>query len=368
LNPSTPNPQITAAPTYQQKDFLDLIDQNIDDFFDVFFDAIHENFKAELRAFVLRMHNKRRSPNSILSYSYDFLKFFQFIQSRHPYVTGWNEFTPTVLSHYLTAGLVKPKSKKHSFAGSTKPTYTRLSEASEERKTVAIRKLFDYLLKDLKRIPTNPMSTESAFREKGRERKPPEHLEHEEARRLIHVILERDDLRGGRFPWMNQRDIAIFTILLNTGMRITEFCEMTMDQVEEIRNTNQMMIQGKGNKYRYIPFKPNTLQRLEDYLSVRPMITTTSQRVWLTKSLEELDRHDVYQLLKTYAKRAEIPSYKSLSPHKFRHTFATWLLEQDVDLRTIQELLGHSDISTTQIYTSVVSKRKFEAVDKLPDF
>jgi integrase/recombinase XerD len=347
-----------------RNDFIQLIDHNIDQFFDVFFTDIKPEFKFELRHFILRMHLKRRSPNSILSYSYDFLKFFRFVEHHYPTITAWTAFNPKILNHYLTSGLVKPKSKKKTAA----IVYERLSEASEERKFVSLRKLFDFLLKDEKIIPTNPMNAESAFAESTRERKLPQHLEHEEAKRLIDAILDRDDLRGGRHKWMKERDIAIFTILLNTGMRISEFCSMTMDHVEEIRDTSKFTILGKGDKYRTVVFKPSVISRLEDYLSVRPNVTTPNGRLWLAKSSDELDRNDVYQLLQTYAKRAEIPKYKRITPHKLRHTFATWLLENDVDLRTIQELLGHKDISTTQIYTKVVDKRKFDAIDKLPDF
>ncbi len=347
-----------------RNDFILLIDHNIDQFFDTFFAGIKPEFLFELRHFILRMHLKRRSPNSILSYSYDFLKFFRFMERHYPHITNWNEFTPKVLNHYLTSGLVKPKSKKPA----AKIIYERLSESSEERKFVSLRKLFDFLLKDEKVISTNPMNAESAFADSARERKLPQHLDHDEAKRLIDAILDRDDLRGGRQKWMKERDIAIFTILLNTGMRISEFCSMTIDHVEEIQNTNKFTILGKGDKYRTIVFKPSVISRLNDYTRVRPKVTTPNNRLWLAKSYDELDRNDVYQLLQTYAKRAEIPKYKRITPHKLRHTFATWLLENDVDLRTIQELLGHKDISTTQIYTKVVDKRKFDAIDKLPDF
>lgn len=355
---------VASAPPPSNKDYLDLITNDLDVFIEQFFTAVPEAFRHDVRLFVMRLHQKRRSANSILAYSYDVTQFIRFVSKRYPAVQEWSQITPQILSDFFATGLVKPSSKKDRNARNV-----RMSLSTEARKTTALRRLFDFLVKDTKRINRNPLYEETAIPDKDNdhERKPPEHLQMDEAKRLLDVILDRDDLRGGRSPWMKQRDIGIFTILLNTGMRISEFCAMDMENVEEIRHTRQFLLQGKGKQYRYIVFKDSMIERLEDYLAVRPYVKTENNRLWLTKNLEEMTRYDVYQLLQTYAKRADIPSYKHISPHKLRHTFATWLLEQDVDIRTIQELLGHADLSTTQIYTQVVPKRKLDAVSKLPE-
>jgi len=147
------------------------------------------------------------------------------------------------------------------------------------------------------------------------------------------------------------RNRALFETLYATGMRVSELCQLTLDQLD--LEERLVRIIGKGNKERLVPLGASARHWLDRYIvEARPLLQKgrlTHGVVFLNRQGKGLTRAGVWFLIKRQAKAAGIT--KALSPHTFRHSFATHLLEGGADLRVVQELLGHADISTTQIYT-----------------
>lgn len=146
-----------------------------------------------------------------------------------------------------------------------------------------------------------------------------------------------------------ERDLAILELLYATGMRVSELCSLKMSNI--LFELDCVRILGKGKKERLIPFGESARQALNNYLNAERIALNNdnSQFVFLNKYGEGLSRQSIWKIIKKYTKKAHIN--QEVSPHVFRHSFATHLLENGADLRFIQELLGHSNITTTEIYT-----------------
>lgn len=150
------------------------------------------------------------------------------------------------------------------------------------------------------------------------------------------------------------RDRALLECLYATGMRVSELTELTAENV--YLDNKFIKCRGKGNKERLVPIGSVAVAACQTYLTrVRAKLKTKTPHFFLGRSGKGLTRQFVWQMIKKYARLAGIT--KEITPHTFRHSFATHLLEHGADLRVVQELLGHADISTTQIYTHVSGNR-----------
>ena len=152
------------------------------------------------------------------------------------------------------------------------------------------------------------------------------------------------------------RDRAMLEVLYATGLRVSELVSLDLGRVNQRQGL--LRVTGKGNKERLVPLGLEALDWLQQYLShARPALAgnKTTDNLFLTRRGTMMTRQAFWYMLKRYAKISGIN--KSLSPHVIRHAFATHLLNHGADLRVVQMLLGHSDISTTQIYTHVARER-----------
>jgi integrase/recombinase XerD len=154
---------------------------------------------------------------------------------------------------------------------------------------------------------------------------------------------------------------ALIDLLYATGLRVSEAAGLTFTQF--YLSEGFIRILGKGNKERVVPVAPATLHNIKRYLDVvRPLwLKGKSNAVFIAPKGKQVSRQQIYGVVKSRCINAGIED--KISPHKLRHSFATELLAGGADLRVVQELLGHSDISTTQIYTHVESKRLHRAYD-----
>jgi len=147
------------------------------------------------------------------------------------------------------------------------------------------------------------------------------------------------------------RDLALLEILYSAGLRVSEACNLNLTGL--LLDSEMIRVFGKGSKERLVPIGKSAMQRLDDYLHFdRPELARkreTKGIVFLSQNGRPLTRMTVYNILKKWSLAAGIT--KKISPHTFRHSFATHLLEGGADLRAVQEMLGHADISSTQIYT-----------------
>ncbi len=153
------------------------------------------------------------------------------------------------------------------------------------------------------------------------------------------------------------RDRAMMELLYGTGIRVSELIQMDLSDLHLTMGFIRCI--GKGNKERLIPVGQKATEALELYLrEARLKLRTAKQRtdaLFLNHHGKRISRQGFWKIVKKYAHEADIQ--KELTPHMFRHSFATHMLESGADLRAVQEMLGHSDISTTQIYTQVTQRR-----------
>ena len=157
---------------------------------------------------------------------------------------------------------------------------------------------------------------------------------------------------------IERRDKAMIEILYATGMRITELVNLKLTDIDF--NRSVLKVFGKGSKERLVPYGEKAAEALRIYLEDRKKLD--SKDVFLSNRGTRITRGAFWQRIKIYIKRENLKS--SISPHTLRHAFATHLLNRGADLRSVQILLGHSDLSTTQIYTHIAKKRLGEILKK----
>jgi integrase/recombinase XerD len=159
------------------------------------------------------------------------------------------------------------------------------------------------------------------------------------------------------------RDRAMLEFLYATGLRVSELCRARVSDLDP--NMGYVRVVGKGNKHRLVPVGKAALQAVEYYLTIgRPRLLKNrpSPYLFVTNRAGAMTRQAFWKLLASYGKKAGM--FRDLTPHVLRHTFATHLLEGGADLRSVQTMLGHADISTTQIYTHVMRSRLRKTVDE----
>ena len=164
--------------------------------------------------------------------------------------------------------------------------------------------------------------------------------------------------KAKRTRWRNLsiRDSAILELLYATGMRVSELCNLPLDGLN--MDLGMVRATGKGNKTRLVPVGRAAIDAVRKYLvRVRPNLSGTrdGNRLFLSKGHRPMAREDVWALVKKHGRRAGLTG--KCSPHTLRHSFATHLLEGGANLRAVQEMLGHADITTTELYTHVDAKR-----------
>ncbi len=168
----------------------------------------------------------------------------------------------------------------------------------------------------------------------------------------VEVLLNTPNVRDP----MEMRDKACLELMYATGMRVSELVNLKMDDINMAVGFVKCL--GKGSKERIVPFGKKAKESIERYLEKsRPQFLKKkiSNFLFLTRLGRPMSRQTFWKIIKRYAKAARIK--KKITPHSLRHSFATHILERGADLRIVQEMLGHSDISTTQIYTHVSKDR-----------
>lgn len=172
---------------------------------------------------------------------------------------------------------------------------------------------------------------------------------------LMSMPLRRPPGKGP--PWLAMRDAAILELFYSCGLRISELLDLDVRHIDFIDET--LRVRGKGAKERIVPIGGPAIAAIQRY---RQEAAVTSGPLFLSIRRSRITQQAVDQLLKKYIGLSSIPF--KISPHKLRHSFATHLLDAGADLRSVQTLLGHASLSTTQIYTHVTRERLKESYDK----
>jgi integrase/recombinase XerC/integrase/recombinase XerD len=218
-----------------------------------------------------------------------------------------------------------------------------LSKRTVARKLAAIRTFYRQML-EREEIRQNPADLVTPPRQP---RTLPRHMKREEVAALLDRIPAGDPLEA--------RDRALFELAYSCGLRSEELVNLDLGAVDF--DAEEIRVTGKGSKTRVVPVGEPAQRALERYLArARPALAARDEpALFVSKSGRRLSPSDVRRRLQRWLRNAGLTS--ALSPHALRHSFATHLLEGGADLRAIQELLGHSSVSTTQVYTSVESRR-----------
>ena len=168
-------------------------------------------------------------------------------------------------------------------------------------------------------------------------------------------VIAMIDAANGRDA-QSVRDRAVLELFYASGLRVSELVALRLEDVN--LETGIVLCMGKGSKERLIPVGGKARESLEKYLTgarLKLLGTKTVPEIFVSRLGKKVSRQSIWKIIKFYARKANIK--KTIKPHTLRHTFATHLLEHGADLRSVQEMLGHSDISTTQIYTHVDKER-----------
>ncbi len=223
------------------------------------------------------------------------------------------------------------------------------SPGSIARRISSVKGFYNYLLRD--GIIT--ISPHTELMSPGLPKKIPTYLQVEEVEALLCALDSRSET--------GIRDRAIIELLYATGVRVSELVNLRVSDLSLERAL--LTCRGKGSKQRYIPLGRSAVASLRDYLSIRTLLleNRVSDLLFLQKNGPGMTRQDIWLLLKKYAKRAGL---ERVSPHSFRHTFASHLIQRGADSRAVQALLGHSDLSTTQIYTHISNQHLVKALEK----
>lgn len=219
-----------------------------------------------------------------------------------------------------------------------------ISPTSISRRLAAIRMFHRFLARErvLKSDPTTLIDSPKLWK------KVPDTLSLNE----VEALISQPEVRNPQ----GARDKAILETLYATGMRVSELSNLKINNVN--LDIGFLRCIGKGNKERVIPLGKKAIQSINRYLEFsRPYFLKqkTSEFLFIGRGGDKLSRQSVWKLIKRYAREAKIK--KSIKVHTLRHSFATHLLERGADLRSVQEMLGHSNISTTQIYTHIDKER-----------
>ena len=291
------------------------------------YNLLIENFLEVLAS------EKGLSKNTLYSYKIDLDQFINFIQKKN-----------------IKARDFKDKDIKE-FIGTFKNKGYEKSTVS--RKISSLTHFFNFLL-DEKEIDINPLNN---FEIPKQTKKLPIILSNKHIDKILEFT-KRDQSAAGI------RLYTMIEILYATGIRISELVEMKLSSIYEDKNF--LLVSGKGNKERLVPISIKTRETLDKYLTIRDnFISDKNNSIWLfpskQSSIGHITRQRFNQLLNELNLHADL-GIKRISPHKLRHAFATHLLENGMDLRSLQQILGHSDISTTQIYTHVLKERLKEII------
>lgn len=216
----------------------------------------------------------------------------------------------------------------------------KLKPASLRRKISALRSFYKFLIREelIENDPTIDLTLPK------RDKVLPDVISVEEIEKLINIIPEKG--------FKGKRDRALIELLYSSGLRVSEIINLKINEID-LKN-GYLKCFGKGSKERIVPFGSFAKDLLIEYIEERDKNNINSDLLFVTKKGKKIVRQEINNILNRYAKKSKLK--KKIHPHMLRHSFATHLLERGADLRSVQELLGHVDISTTQIYTHLTKE------------
>lgn len=268
------------------------------------------------------------SPHTVLAYTRDVNQFIGFVKSKGSLFDNPQRIDPAFARSYLRWLELKDFSKK-----------------SVARKISSCRAFFRYIFREGK-IKLNPF--EHILSPKLGKRLP-SFLYPEEVIKLLNAVNLK--LKNGA------RDLAILELIYASGMRVGEVAKLRTDNID--LESGEVLVQGKGDRERIVLIGSHAISSIKKYLETRPAEDKT---LFLGRTGSRLTSRSMERMIRKYALKAGLA--KRVTPHTLRHSFATHLLNGGADLKIVQELLGHSSLSTTQIYTHLTKEKLKSIYDK----
>ncbi|TET17622.1 MAG: site-specific tyrosine recombinase XerD [Dehalococcoidia bacterium] len=287
--------------------------------------------KEDINSFLTYLTvEKGFSENTVAAYRNDLYQLASFVEeeaAKRDFTTSWASFNRQgMLSHLLNL-------KQRNYAATT-----------VARKVAAARSFFNFMVAEgnIKDNPSHKVDSPKVGRSL------PKPISISQVRRLLEQPTKLSTPEA-------KRDRAILELLYASGMRVSELVSLNVSDIDI--EGGYVRCFGKGHKERLIPIYKQAALVVEEYVKEsRPRLThnDTEKALFLNRRGERLTRQGLWQILKGYAKSAELD--KEITPHTLRHSFATHMLSGGADLRSVQELLGHANISTTQVYTHLTTE------------
>jgi len=272
---------------------------------------------------------KRVSEHTVKNYQRDLKHLTEYCLRQK--IDGWVMLT--------AADVLKHVAERHRLG---------LSSKSLQRELSAIRSFYFYLMK-AGLVDNNPAKNVKAPKQA---RKLPVTLDVDQVSAL---------LDAGASSMLEIRDVAMFELFYSSGLRLNELSSLNLADID-LADKQLIVLSGKGGKSRLLPIGTKAVTALQQWLNIRPAVETAENAVFTSSKGKRIGNRSIQLRLKQWCVKKGIPG--SVHPHMLRHSFATHILESSQDLRAVQELLGHENISTTQIYTHLDFQHLAAVYDK----
>ncbi len=289
--------------------------------------------------------------STVKEYSYDIVFFLKFFRKRRARQRYYKTEIKEIPIHDMEASELE-KCDIHDLQAYLAYSEDGRTESSNRRarRTSSLKSLFNYLVNVDEVFEKNP--TDKLITPKRKQRQPV-YLTLNEAFKLIETAARQEN-RFFKF-----RDMAMLVTFLTTGMRLSELCSLNLSSIQE----DHFRVIGKGNKERIIYITESCLEAINNYLKVRPRVN--SDALFLSSGKKRISQRAVQHRIDRLLREAGFDTSR-YSTHKLRHTAATLMYKEGVDIRTLQRILGHASVGTTQIYTHVEDDMARKAVKKNP--
>lgn len=294
------------------------------------------------------------SPNTVKEYFFDLRTFFRFLKLRYQLVDQSKTFDEIEISD-IDLGIIKKVNIQdlHSYISYADKNRDN-GNFAKSRKVASIRSFFDYLYSKVNLLEKNPAESLEFPKTENRH---PIYLTLNQSEDLLNAVLENKN------DFFRKRDYAIIMLFLNCGLRLSELSSINLDK---IKDDDTLSIIGKGNKERTIFLNDACIFAIKDYLKVRPINTADDKALFLSKRNNRMSNRAIQHMIDRYLEKAGLDT-AIYSAHKLRHTAATLMYKYgNVDIRALQEILGHESVSTTQIYTHIDDERLRAAIKSNP--
>ncbi|MDX1958330.1 MAG: tyrosine-type recombinase/integrase [Leptospiraceae bacterium] len=297
------------------------------------FEELDEVWKNEILEFKLSLEIKNRSPHTIKAYIADLIQFGIFCKKEE---INFLEPIHTDVRTYLASRSIDKKNLSN-----------KLEKNSLSRKLSSLKKFYEYRYV-MDRIPENPIQRISFPKTK---KKTVKNLNPVETTTVL-------EFQGTKDKTLEIRDKAIVELLYSTGARVSEIVNAKLKNLSS--DYKELKVLGKRSKERIVYLGTEAVEYLKEYLSLR--LESTHEEIFLNHNGSPITERGIFYALDE--RRKQMGFSKKLNPHKFRHTFASDLLNEGADIRYVQELLGHKNLKTTSIYLSITQERLKEIYRK----